>query len=110
MTELSINEVALTNERQITNSFNDYFSSVGETLASQFSQQSKFMQYLTIENKPESTFSFTPVTYNELTDTIRSLKSTSSGCHEIPISIFNDNMDILGNTKLHIRVCNNSFS
>ena len=64
------------------------FSSVGETLASKFSQQSNFMQYLTDENKPESTFSFTPVTMKKITDTIRSLKPTSSGCDEKTISIF----------------------
>ena len=48
------------------------------------------MQYLTNEDKPESTFSFTTVTMNELTDTIRSLKESSPGFVEIPVSIFKD--------------------
>ena len=105
--EMSVNGEVLTDDLHKANAFNDYFTSIGETLAEAFSNQSNFRQYLPDENKPDCIFKFSSVSLNELDVIIRDLKPTSPGCDEIPIRIFKDNMDIFGNIILHI--CNQSL-
>ena len=47
------------------------------------------------------------ISFNELDVIIRDFKPTSPGFDEIPIRIFEENMDIFGNIILHI--CNRSL-
>ena len=56
--ETSVNGEVLTDDLQKANSFNEYFTSIGETLAEVFSNQSNFLQYLPDENKPNCIFNF----------------------------------------------------
>ena len=100
--EMSVNGVVLTDELHKVNAFNEYFTSVGETLAEAFSNQSNFRQYLPDKNKPDCIFNFSPGGLNELDVIIRDLKPTSPGCDEIPFRIFKDNMDIFSNIILRL--------
>ena len=103
-TEMSVSYVVLTDDPQKAKSFNDYFTSVGETLVEDFSNQSNFLQYLQDENKPNCIFIFSSISLNELDVIIRDFKPTSPGFDIIPFRILKEIMNIFGIIIWHI--CN----
>ena len=102
-----MNEVVLTDEKKIADAFNEYFSNIGTTLNSNFSQASNYEQFLSEDNKPSTFFNFIPITMGDLEEVMKNLNSASPGHDELPMRLFKDNLDILGERILTI--CNASF-
>ena len=80
------NDVELTNTREITEHFADYFSTVGSNL-DQLIQPSD-VSPLTHINRNPNTFQLFPVTPDECVKIISQLKITSTDINHIPVKIF----------------------
>jgi hypothetical protein len=82
-----VNGVKESNEVEIANHFNDFFSSIGMTQASNIPQtQNSFAKYLS--NRPVCTFSFRLTTPDDILNTIKSLKSkTSCGFDNLSVKL-----------------------
>jgi len=81
------NNSTITDPKEISNSFNNYFSSIGQKIQSKIPKtKSNFMQYLNNAN-PNSIF-ISPTTENEIAKLISSLdQSKSTGPNSIPVKI-----------------------
>ena len=91
----------------IANSFNEYFAKISENLARNFNMNDDFLKYLNMNIRPNTIFSFEPVTNQQLKDIVLSLKNTSAGFDGLPMKVFKDNIDILCECITHI--CNMSL-
>ena len=84
---LQVNDTSITNSEDIANAFNNYFSSIGQTLSSEF--QSDNYDYSSYNNVLSSAvFRFQPVTEDDLNKIISSMKMTGGGYDGLPMFVF----------------------
>lgn len=89
------NDEQLTDDINIANSFNSYFCSVGASLASKFVTDCSLDDLLRNIPTASSNFAFTPVSELELTNAISTMKDSSPGYDQVPLSIIRENFVIL---------------
>ena len=84
--KLTINKVDVCNKPEIADAFNDFFTNIGQRLASQISKSSKtFESYM---NKVNVIMDSKPLSINELKDAFFSLKiNKSSGVGDVSFNI-----------------------
>ena len=98
--ELCVNGRTLTGPCDIANAFNNYFSTIGGTMAQAIPNTANYEQYLrSVDSVP---FSFTPPTIIEIKEIINGINSTTPGHDGLPSFIFKDNFDYLSDVLLHI--------
>ena len=94
MKEFVIDNVKITDSKQIPNGLNNYFSNICSSLGEKFIVNDEFRNYLA--KNITTTFKFNCVTKDDLSNIAKSLKSTSSpGYDGIPIIVIKDILDSL---------------
>ena len=84
--EMKINGVLINDSNKIAEEFNNYFSSVGETLAAKLPEsQEHFSRFLGLRN--EDDFRFNEVNEADLRETINNFKDCSPGVDEVPMKL-----------------------
>ena len=84
--EVLLNGTTLNSDLDISNAFNDYFSSVGSNLDSNLAHSNKHFSDFMNSVSPFSFF-IQPTTPEEISEIILALKRKNSNLHEIPVSI-----------------------
>ena len=102
----NINGEMINDPLKIANTFNNFFSNIGESLSLNFVETDNFLGYL--NNDIESRFSFTQVSLEQVVNIVMSTKDSSPGFDDIPRKLFKDNIAALGHCITHI--CNLSLS
>ena len=101
----NINGEMISDPLKIANTFNNFFSNIGESLSLNFVETDNFLGYL--NNDIESRFSFTQVSLEQVVNIVMSMKDSSPGFDDIPMKLFKDNIAALGHCITHI--CNLSL-
>jgi len=105
--ELTIDGIKVCNEQTIAENFNTFFSNIGASIASAFTNDERYTQFLT-DSLTHEAFEFCEFSLHEVTDIIGKLKSSTAGHDNIPMSLFHKNLDLLGQMVLNI--CNRSLT
>ena len=95
VTELKIDGEKITGDQCIAEHFNDFFSNIGTSISSGFTNDESYAQFLT-ENPSHDSFTFCEVSLSELYDIMGGLKLSSAGHDNIPLSLLCKNIDLLG--------------
>ena len=83
--KLNVDGSTLTDSKTIANTINNYFSTIGESIASSFDSTGTYSQHL-LGNFPNSFF-LAPVDYRDIHSTIMSLKNKSCSIDNLPVTI-----------------------
>ena len=93
------NSGIISGNKNIAQKLNDYFANIGNTYVDIFSDCSAFEDYMNSANMGES-FMFSTVSLESLEAIVGSLKSSSPGLIEIPISTLKEFFYLLGHVML----------
>ena len=107
VTELKIDDEKITGDQCIAEHFNEFFSNIGTSISSGFTNDESYAHFLT-ENLSHDSFSFCEVSLSELHVIMGGLKLSSAGHDNIPLSLLCKNIDLLGVNILSI--CNRSLA
>ena len=91
---------------RVLNKFNNFFASIGSSLASKFSDDSENHQLPNL-SRSENTFFLFPASENEILDIISKLKITKSNVNSLPVSLLKRVAPIVISPLL--RIIQNSF-
>ena len=91
----------------VANSFCKYFSNIANKLAENLVESNNFAQYLRDTGNTNTRFKLMPVTAEQVTNTVLSLKNSSPGFDGLPMQLFKDNIEGLASAVVYI--CNLSF-
>ena len=72
----------LTDEKTISNGFNEHFKNVAFDIAKSIKPKKHFLDFLSHASKPENQFSFTKVKENDIKEIIKNLKSKKSSGYD----------------------------
>lgn len=105
--EFLIEQRITCDESVIAEEFNNFFSTIGEKLASAHQNTPDFTQYL--QRVPDTVrLIFTPATTVEIKKLVSAMKLSSAGHDGLPLSVFRDNIEALCDVLCHM--CNLSMS
>ena len=105
--EMIVNGEICKEKTKIANSFNEYFSNIGERLAEKLPKNNSFKEYL--RQPVRTSFAFNPCSEREIIDIVNSLEnSTSPGIDDIPVWLLKDNINSL--SKIVTAICNLSMA
>ena len=90
---MKINDDIITDPLNVSKLFNEYFSSIADTLANNYPPSSS--NPIENTNRLQNTFGFLPTDCNEVKNVIISCKSKKSRLNEIPIYAFKYIVDII---------------
>ena len=101
ISEINLENETITDEENIANAANEYFTNIGASLDENFDDSTDYMSYMR-NIQINNSFVFSPVTKEEIVAILKGLKSSSPGHDSIPMRVYKDNVDILGDTILDI--------
>ena len=105
--ELKIDGEKIIGDQCIAEHFNEFFSTIGRSISSGFTNDESYAQFLT-ENLSIDSFTFCEVSLSELYDIIGGLKLSSAVHDNILLSLLCMNTDLLGVNIL--KICNRSLA
>ena len=98
--ENCISEIISSN-KNVTQKFNSYFANIGYTYGDNFTDSSAFKHYTSSANAGKP-LKFSTVSSEPIETIVSSLKNSSPGHNEIPISILKPSFHLLGQGLLKI--------
>ena len=106
MTDENRNSKTKSGNKKIADKFNNSFANIGKTFCDNFSDSSAFENYMSSDIVGEP-FKFSTVSLEHIKEIVGSLKKSSPGNDEIPISFLKEFFLILGPVML--KFCNKSL-
>jgi hypothetical protein len=101
--EIIVDDANISDNRQIAESFNDFFVNIGKKLASEINYSPDETSMNNLTSSPESVFTFTEISTVEVISEILKLKeSKSTGIDNIPANVLKISANVSGRSMTKI--------
>jgi hypothetical protein len=101
--EIIVDDANISDNRQIAESFNDFFVNIGKKLASEINDSPDETSMNNLTSSPESIFTFTEISTVEVISEILKLKeSKSTGIDNIPANVLKISANVSGRSMTKI--------